>query len=177
MKTHIRLFLCVTLVLCLLLPGCSKTIDSEKHIEQILTACNNPANIFPSDSIAITFNSYTVPDTGENQFYYDFHFSNVSSTALKIQVLGFYDPALEPYFGHHYSLQQGTANDTVTVEPGTGWQFTVPLTLLETWDSYTADEQTELNTLAKKLYFEVILEKETYYCILDFENQEVISVQ
>ena len=176
MKHFPRPLLCAILIFCLLLSGCSTTADPEKHIDQILNACSKPNNIFPSDQISVEFLEYDLPDAEQNSFSYGFRFVNVSERPLNMKVLGFYNLELETYIRHGNKLLSGDFSSLLTLDPNHGWSFSIPLTPVETWDSYSEEEQNTMIALANTWYFEIVVDKETYYCILDFENQKVISV-
>lgn len=170
---------CIALSLVLSTCGQSVKIDAQEHIGRIIEACGEPQNTFPSDQFQVEFRDFMIPTSDENYFYHAVRFANVSGQPLEVNILGFYNLDLDEYIiARGGDLQPpDELQEPVVIENNSGWVFYNTLTPLYDWDTYTEEEQAEIIELGSRLYFEIILEENTYYCILDFQNQEVITVQ
>ena len=179
MNRYIRLILCFLLAVCVLLSGCSKkeSIESDKYTDLIIEACANPDNTFPSDQLLVEFIKYEHPRSSQNSFHYAFRFENISGQSLNTNILGFYDPDSSEFFTPLHTGIQPADSKPLTLEHGEGWSFDIHHTLENNWNSYSDTEQKEITTSGKFLYFYITLEENTYFCILDFENEKVITVQ
>ena len=179
MNRYIRLILCCLLVLCVFLSGCSKNerIESDEYIDLIIEACTNPDNTFPSDRLLVEFLEYEYPASNQNSFHYTFRFKNISGQSLNTNILGFYDPASSEFFTPLHTGIQPAESKPLTLKHGEGWSFDIHHALENDWNSYSNKEQKEITAYGKHLYFYITLEENTYCCILDFENEKVITVQ
>ena len=181
MKNSCKVYfcLCAWFLLIVAFSACKQSAGNYPggYVDRIVEACSDSENRFPTDKIDVEFQGFTLPNAEKNFFQHHVRFKNVSGQDLKIQILGFYDSALDKYIvAREGMLQPDALKSPVVIANEAGWVFYNTLTPLREWESYSELERAEIIDLASKLYFEIILETDVYYCILDFNNQEVITV-
>lgn len=175
-KVFLRLCACFLLILVLSACERSTVINPSERIDCIVEACSEKGNRFPEDKLEVEFQTFALPSVEKNCFQQTVRFKNISGQPMEVQILGFYCLDLDKYIiARGGGLQPNTLEPPVVIDNNSGWVFANTLTPLYEWESYTKQEQAEIIDLASKLYFEIILETDVYYCILDFQNQKVIT--
>lgn len=146
-------------------------------VSEIKKECSSVDNNFPEDLLEVEFQEYTMPKGSGSEIIYNVRFANISGKTIKMDILPFYDRALDDFIiGRNGSIVTSVSFvDPAEIKPNAGFIMTNVFTTLNPWDEYDEKQQKEIEQLSKQIYYKILVNDVVYYFAIDFEEQKVIT--